>query len=108
MKLKFRCVLLIACCAVTMFYFVPVSYAAQSSRSGREILMDDDPLLQPLPPGIKVRAFIHTPRVIEPNHLGTCQPTSSSGDQVNAFEVEPWHLPPGGITWKLSEATVAT
>jgi len=91
-----------------MFYFVPVSYAAQSSRSGREILMDDDPLLQPLPPGIKVRAFIHTPRVIEPNHLGTCQPTSSSGDQVNAFEVEPWHLPPGGITWKLSEATVAT
>lgn len=102
MKLKFHCGLLFACYAVTMFYFVPVSYA-QPSRSEREIPTDDDPLLQPLPPGIRLRVFIHTPRVVEPVHLGTCDPTTTDS---YAYAVAPWRLPPEGIAWSLSEATV--
>jgi hypothetical protein len=104
MKLKFRCVLLFACYAVTLFYFVPISYA-QSSRSEREIPTDDDPLLQPLPPGIRLRVFIHTPRVVEPNHLGTCDPITTDS---YTYAVAPWRIPPGGIKWKFSESTVPT
>jgi len=107
MKFKFRHALLAACCAVTTSFLAFSSYA-QSSRSEREIPIDDDPLLQPLPRGIRVRAFIHTPRVVEPSHLGTCTPTIPPGDQVDWFDCAPWRLPPGGITVKLSESTIPT
>lgn len=107
MKLRFHDFLLAACCAVTMFCLAPLAYA-QSSRLEREVPTDDDPLLHPLPPGIRVRAFIHTPRVIEPSHLGICTPTSVGGEQVDWYDCAPWLLPSTGIIWKLNEATVPT
>jgi len=74
--------------------------AAQSQSAAD----DDDTLEQPLPPGIKVRAFIHRPRVVEHNHLGTC--TATTDPTVADYEQTGWHLPAAGITWKLSESTV--
>ncbi len=46
--------------------------AAQSQSAAD----DDDTLEQRLPPGIKIRAFIHRPRVVQHNHLGTCTTTN--------------------------------
>jgi hypothetical protein len=103
MMMKLRYVLLIACCAATMLCLVPFSFA-QSSRSQGEAAIDEDPLQQPLPPGIRVRAFIHRPRVVEPNHLGTCTATASA--TVLDYGLAGWHLPTAGITWKLNESTV--
>lgn len=104
MKSQFRCLLLAACCAVALISLAPGSYA-QSSRPDREIAIDDDPLQQPLPPGIRVRAFIHTPRVVEPSHLGTCTVTSGSGDLVDWYDPATWRLS-GTLLWKLSESTI--
>ncbi len=43
--------------------------------------------------------------MIKPNHLGTC--TETSDDQVNHFDVTPWHLS-GPIIWRLNRSTVPT
>lgn len=64
---------------------------------------DEDALEDQLPTGVELRVFIHRPRVLKPNHLGTCTPTSNS--QVNHFEVTPWHLP-GPMLWSLNRKTV--
>ena len=64
---------------------------------------DDDVLGQPPPPGVELRVFIHRPRVLKPNHLGSC--TSTSDDQANHFDVTPWHLS-GPIIWRLNRSTV--
>ena len=78
---------------------------AQSRGRGRQDTeVEDDPLTQPLPPGMKVRAFIHRPRVVEHAHLGTCTPDDSLTD--TNFGLTGWHLPSGGITWKLNPSTV--
>jgi hypothetical protein len=74
--------------------------AAQSQSAAD----DDDTLEQPVPPGIKVRAFIHRPRIVEHNHLGTC--TTTTDPAVTDYEETGWHLPAAGITWKLSVSTV--
>jgi|GEM_PF-2837965 len=94
-----------ACCALTLSCYVLVSYA-QSLGSERAIAADDDPLLHPLPPGIRVRAFIHTPRVVQPNHTGICKETVPGGDELEWYDVAPWRIGPSGITWKLNESTV--
>jgi hypothetical protein len=66
---------------------------------------DDDVLEHAPPPGVELRVFIHRPRVIKPNHLGTC--TETSDDQVNDFAVTPRHLS-GPIIWRLNRSTVPT
>jgi hypothetical protein len=64
---------------------------------------ETDPLEEPLPPDIKLRVFIHRPKVIEHSHLGTCTTTASDSSD---FGLTGWHLPSGGITWKLKDSTV--
>jgi hypothetical protein len=64
---------------------------------------DDDVLGHPPPPGVELRVFIHRPRVLKPNHLGTC--TQTSDDQENHFDVTRWHLS-GPIIWRLNRSTV--
>lgn len=61
---------------------------------------------QPLPPGIKERVFIHLPRTPKPNHLGTCVPTTNAG--VTSYGLTGWHLPIGGVKWKLNASTIPT
>jgi hypothetical protein len=75
---------------------------AQSSRANREAEIEAEPLTEKLPRGIKVRAFIHRPRVVEPNHLGEC--TSDDSDPTG-FGPTGWHLS-GPITWRLNPTTV--
>ena len=75
--------------------------AAQSQSAAD----DDDTLEQRLPPGIKIRAFIHRPRVVQHNHLGTCT-TTEPNPTATDYEETGWHLPAAGITWKLSASTV--
>lgn len=90
-------------CAVVFAGFLPGLASAQSQRrSEREGTVENDPLEQPLPRGIRVRAFIHRPRVVEPNHLGTCDPITT--DSSN-YGLTGWHLP-SSITWKLNASTV--
>ena len=98
MKLRYGFIIL---SAITILFLPSFSFA--QSRAQREAAVDDDPLQHSLPPGIRVRAFIHTPRVVEPNHLGTC--TETTINSAN-FEKTGWHIPAGGITWKLNESTV--
>jgi len=100
MKLRYRLVGL--CCAVGILLVGPFSFA-QSQRRGA-VSVEEDPLEDRLPPGIKVRAFIHRPRVVEPNHLGTC--TATTDATVTDYGLAGWHLPTAGITWKLNESTV--
>ena len=95
-KLSFA---VIAVLLAVMLAFGSLALAAQSQSAD-----EDDTLEQPLPPGIRVRAFIHRPRVIEHNHLGTC--TTTTDDKINHFGPTGWHLPAGGISWKLSQSTV--
>ena len=87
---------------LAMSWMGSLAGAAQSQSAAD----DDDTLEQPLPPGIKVRAFIHRPRIVEHNHLGTCTTTTDAG--VTDYGFAGWHLPAAGITWKLSESTVPT
>ena len=85
--------------AVTILWFGSLALAAQSQSADDE----DDTLEQRLPPGISVRAFIHRPRVVEHNHLGTC--TETTNDNINDFGLTGWHLP-ANITWKLNQSSV--
>ena len=100
MQVGFRLIGL--CCAIGMLFVASVSLA-QSQRRGN-VSVDEDPLEDKLPPGIKVRAFIHRPRVVEPNHLGQC--TTTTNDNAPTFGLTGWQLPAGGVTWKLSGATI--
>jgi hypothetical protein len=99
MKLSYT--VLATCYAVTMLCFASSSFA-QSPRAEREDAIEDEPLTEQLPPGIKVRAFIHRPRVVEPNHLGQCTDDNSN---PTTFGLTGWHLS-GPITWSLNPATV--
>jgi hypothetical protein len=64
---------------------------------------DEDALDDPLPPTVDLRVFILRPRVVKPNHLGICSP--SSNPKENNFEITRWHLS-GPITWSLNRSTV--
>lgn len=79
-----------------------ISSAQGQRRSERDTAIENEPLEQPLPRGIKVRAFIHRPRVVEPSHLGTCDPITT--DSSN-YGLTGWYLP-STITWKLNTSTV--
>ena len=97
-------------CLLIGFFSLAVLSATISAVTGaqsREADDDDDNdvLGHAPPPGVELRVFIHRPRVIKPNHLGTC--TSTSDDQVNDFAVTRWHLS-GPITWRLNRSTVPT
>jgi hypothetical protein len=100
--MKFRYALLVSFCAAAVLF--PASSSFAQSRSQRDTEIEEDPLQQSLPPGIKVRVFIHRPRVVEPNHLGTC--TTTTDATVDDFGIAGWHLPAAGITWKLNESSV--
>ena len=64
---------------------------------------DEDALEDPLPDWVDLRVFIHRPRVLKPNHLGVCEPSTNAS--VNHFEPSPWHLP-GPMRWSLNRSTV--
>jgi hypothetical protein len=57
-----------------------------------------------IPPGISERVFTHVPRSHQPAHLGTCIATKD--DTVDDYGTTGWHLPRGGIKWKLNTATI--
>lgn len=102
--MKIRYMLLTALCGITIFLLLaPVSFAQSPGGPQRDQAIYSNPLNQPLPPGIKVRAFIHRPRVVEPGHLGICSPDTT---QPTNYGLTGWHLPAGGITWRLNESTV--
>ena len=99
--MKIRLSVVGLCCLIITLLAAPLSFS-QSQRHGN-VTIEEDPLEDRLPPGIKVRAFIHRPRVVEPNHLGTC--TQSTTDSTE-YGLTGWHLPARIITWKLSESTI--
>lgn len=76
--------------------------SAVTGAQSRDEEDDEDALEDALPPGVELRVFIHRPRVLKPNHLGTCTPTNTAPD---GFERTPWHLS-GPITWSLNRKTV--
>lgn len=101
--MKVRKVLFSVLCALaSLAMLAPFSLAQTRGQPQVEDAVEDDPLDHPLAPGIKVRAFIHRPRVVEPNHLGTCDPITTDS---STYGLTGWHLPPS-ITWKLNGATV--
>ena len=100
-QIRLHFALLAVALAVTMLGFETLAWAAQSQTA-----VEEDPLDDRLPPGIKVRAFIHRPRVVEHNHLGTCTTTTPKGDTITNYGLTGWHLPAGGVTWKLNESSV--
>jgi hypothetical protein len=95
---KLRFIVLGFSLILIMLWLGSSALAAQS----QSVADDDDTLEQPLPPGIEVRAFIHRPRVVEHNHLGTC--TTTTDDAVTDYGLAGWHLP-AGISPKLNEST---
>jgi len=64
---------------------------------------DEDALDDPLPDTVDLRVFILRPRIVRPNHLGTCEFSANANE--NHFETTPWHLS-GPISWSLNRATV--
>jgi hypothetical protein len=91
---------------IVFFSVVVLSLAvsAVARAQSQEWDVDDDDVLGHEPPhGVDLRVFIHRPRVVKPNHLGTCTPTSD--DNVDRFEVTPWRLS-GPIIWSLNRSTV--
>ncbi len=94
-------------CAVALVGFLAGFATAQSrGRDRGESSIENDPLEQSLPPNIRVRAFIHRPRVVEPSHLGTCSATADG--TIGNYGLAGWHLPTAGVTWKLNMSTVPT
>jgi hypothetical protein len=81
------------------------SISRVSGAQSREDDEDDEEavLADELPSWVELRVFIHRPRVLKPNHLGDCTPTSRSN--INDFELTPWHLP-GPMVWSLNRKTV--
>ena len=47
---------------------------------------DEDALEDPLPSGLELRVFVHRPRVLKPNHLGTCTPTDTESSRTDHLE----------------------
>jgi hypothetical protein len=64
---------------------------------------DEDAIDDPLPSWVELRVFMHRPRVVKPNHLGTC--VSSTNPKANHFDTAPWHLS-GPIVWSVNRSTV--
>jgi hypothetical protein len=64
---------------------------------------DEDDLEDPLPDWVELRVFIHGPRVVKRNHLGTCRPSENSNEDY--FEATEWYLS-GPIVWSLNRSTV--
>jgi hypothetical protein len=58
----------------------------------------------PLPPDIVERVFIHMPATHKKEHLGTCVLTTNAA--INDYGLTGWHLPLGGIKWKLNTGSV--
>ncbi len=87
-----------------MFVGVPLAKQPDSEQPGENEEFDETAPDTPLPPGIKERVFIHLPRAHKPGHLGTC--TTTTNDAVPDYGLAGWHLPGGGISWKLSQSTV--
>jgi hypothetical protein len=89
------------------FFSLAVLSGTISTVTGAQSRTDDDDdeeaLEDPLPSWVDLRVFIHRPRVLKPNHLGTCVLTANAN--VNHFEVTPWHLS-GPIVWRLNRSTV--
>ena len=78
--------------------------SAVTGAQSREADDDDENALDdPLPSWMDLRVFILRPRVVKPNHLGSCAP--SENPKVNHFELTPWHLS-GPIVWRLNRSTV--
>jgi len=103
--MKIRNLLVSVMCGITLFVFLtPFSFAQTRGRPQVEEAVEEDPLEHPLPPGIKVRAFIHRPRVVEPSHLGTCLPDNPTTPDTN-YGLAGWHLP-GPIVWRLNPSSV--
>jgi hypothetical protein len=91
-----------------IIFFAAADSALAQRRPERNRDRDDtvdinDVMEQPLAPGEKLRVFVHYPKVIEHSSLGTCTPTTSDPTD---FELTGWHLPAGGITWRLNTATI--
>src|SRR4030095_16265313 len=91
-----------------VFFSLAVLAATISAVTGAQSRDDDDDddesaLEDPLPDSVDPRVFIHRPRVIKPNHLGTCATTSNAN--VDHFEETGWHLD-GPIVWHLNRSTV--
>ncbi|HEX2229609.1 MAG TPA: hypothetical protein VHM64_20940, partial [Candidatus Binatia bacterium] len=76
--------------------------SAVTGAQSRDEEADEDALEDPLPSGVELRVFVHRPRVLKPNHLGTCTPTNTESSN---FERTPWHLA-GPITWSLNRKSV--
>jgi Matrixin len=81
------------------------SISAVTGAQPREVDDDDDEdaLEDPLPDWVELRVFIHRPRVVKPNHLGTCVPTVNPN--VDHFKFADWYLS-GPIVWRLNRSTV--
>jgi len=79
---------------------ISVVTGAQSREADDD---DEDALDDPLPNWVDLRVFILRPRVVKPNHLGTC--VSSTNPKANHFEAAPWHLS-GPVVWSLNRSTV--
>ena len=94
---------------LVVFFSLAALSATISAVTGaqtREADDDDDDehaLDDPLPSWVDLRVFILRPRVVKPNHLGTC--AASANPKVNHFELTPWHLS-GPIVWRLNRSTV--
>src|SRR3990172_7502412 len=86
-----------------MFAGAPLAKQPDSELPGEDEEFDETAPDTPLPPGMKERVFIHLPRAHKPGHLGTCTLTTTASSN---FGLAGWHLPGGGITWKLNRSTV--
>lgn len=104
MRLRYKVLALLFGITVIALLTSP-SFAQSRGGDDADPAVEEDPLEHPLPPGIKVRAFIHRPRVVKPSHLGTC--TGDNPDTLDdRYLLTGWNLPSGGITWKLNASTV--
>jgi hypothetical protein len=89
------------------FFSLAVLSASISAVTGAQSWQadddDEDDLEDPLPDWVELRVFIHGPRVVKRNHLGTCRPSENSDE--DHFEETEWHLS-GPIVWSLNRSTV--
>jgi hypothetical protein len=94
-------------CFLAGFISLAILSANMSAVTGAQWREEDDDdeaaLDDPLPSWVDLRVFILRPRVVKPNHLGTC--AESVNDNVDHFETARWHLS-GPIVWRLNRATV--
>jgi hypothetical protein len=79
-----------------------------SAAQAREAEEDDEDVVEKvledaLPDFVELRVFIHEPRVVKRNHLGTCTPSTHAG--TNHFELGGWEVS-GPMAWSLNRRTV--